>query len=301
MTTAMREKSKTPIAKALSMLLVLFAIVECCSMMMPAEAHASEMAHLTSGGRINYAGYYTTWFDVDGEVAYCGNPSASTPESGLYEKREISATSGRNQETVADLWFGYGSPGFDKSLWPATWYDGSPMTDERYAALAHILLSDTFSSNGHYALFGTDETFASWCRQNVIGYGTSGELINNDATGLKISLRIGAVCPLPGVAGENVDTDIACAVYGQIIVGFRRRPAHAHQEDRLPLGFCLGGDVLVEALFLGVPGCPIAGEPRLGGNGAAGVFQPLLHRDSVADVYIARAGAEKLRSSSNCS
>ena len=189
MTTAMREKSKTPIAKALSMLLVLFAIVECCSMMMPAEAHASEMAHLTSGGRINYAGYYTTWFDVDGEVAYCGNPSASTPESGLYEKREISATSGRNQETVADLWFGYGSPGFDKSLWPATWYDGSPMTDERYAALAHILLSDTFSSNGHYALFGTDETFASWCRQNVIGYGTSGELINNDATGLKIFRR----------------------------------------------------------------------------------------------------------------
>ena len=83
MTTAMREKSKTPIAKALSMLLVLFAIVECCSMMMPAEAHASEMAHLTSGGRINYAGYYTTWFDVDGEVAYCGNPSASTPKAAF--------------------------------------------------------------------------------------------------------------------------------------------------------------------------------------------------------------------------
>ena len=31
------------------------------------------------------------------------------------------------------------------------------MTDARYAALAHILLSDTFSCNGNYALFGCND------------------------------------------------------------------------------------------------------------------------------------------------
>ena len=86
-----------------------------------------------------------------------------------------------------DLWFSYGSPGFDASLWPSTWYDGTAMTDARYAALAHILLSDTFSSNGSYALYGCNESFKEWCRYNVIGFDSSGTMCNDDATGRKIS------------------------------------------------------------------------------------------------------------------
>ena len=67
------------------------------------------------------------------------------------------------------------------------------MTNARYAALAHILLSDTFSSNGDYALFGCDEAFKSWCRYNVIGYGTDGSMINDNATGRRILARMGEV------------------------------------------------------------------------------------------------------------
>ena len=67
------------------------------------------------------------------------------------------------------------------------------MDNDKYAALTHILLSDTLSSNGHYALYGTDGTFAEWCRQNVIGYGTSGERLNENATGIKIFNRMGEV------------------------------------------------------------------------------------------------------------
>ena len=129
------------------------------------SAYAAESAVLEVGGRIDYAGYNTTWMYADGEIAYCGNPSANTPPAGSYTKNAISAPSGRNAETIADLWFSYGSPGFDRSLWPSTWYDGSAMTDARYAALAHILLSDTFSSDGSYALFGCNESFKSWCRR----------------------------------------------------------------------------------------------------------------------------------------
>ena len=116
------------------------------------SAFAAETASLSIGGKIPYAGYTTTWMYADGEMAYCGNPSAATPPSGTYTKSAISSASGRDAETIADLWFSYGSPGFDASLWPSTWYDGTAMTDARYAALAHILLSDTFSSNGSYAL-----------------------------------------------------------------------------------------------------------------------------------------------------
>lgn len=67
------------------------------------------------------------------------------------------------------------------------------MTDARYAALAHILLSDTFSSDGSYALFGCNESFKSWCRQNVIGFGADGHECNPNATGRLICARQGEV------------------------------------------------------------------------------------------------------------
>ena len=156
-------------------------------------AYGAETANLTVGSKIPYAGYTTTWMYADGEIAYCGNPSASTPPAGNYTKSTISAPSGRNAETIADLWFGYGSPGFDRSMWPSTWYDGTAMTDARYAALTHILLSDTFSSNGNYALYGCAESFKSWCRQNVIGFDSSGNMCNANATGRQIVARMGEV------------------------------------------------------------------------------------------------------------
>ena len=148
---------------------------------------------MSIGGKIPYAGYTTTWMYADGEIAYCGNPSAITPPAGNYAKSAINAPSGRDAETIADLWFSYGSPGFDASLWPSTWYDGTAMTDARYAALAHILLSDTFSSNGNYALYGCNEQFKSWCRQNVIGFNSSGEMCNENATGRLICARMGEI------------------------------------------------------------------------------------------------------------
>ena len=156
-------------------------------------ADASESVDLSIGGEIYYAGFGTNWMHADGKMAYCGNPSAATPSSGSYLKQTVSAPSGRDTETAADLWFSYGSPGFEKSLWPDTWYDGGEMTDSRYAALAHILLSDTFSSNGDYALYGCSQDFKDWARQYVIGFGSDGSEINSSATGRQIAARMGEV------------------------------------------------------------------------------------------------------------
>lgn len=159
----------------------------------PKRAHASGGAVLTVGSKINYDSYNTTWFEVDGQVAWCGNPSKNTPAAGTYEKSPLSAMSGRTDELAADIWFSYGSPGFDASLWPGSWYGGGPMTADRYMALAHILMSDTYASNGNYAMFGCSEGFRDWVQWNVIGFGDDGSLINDDATGRKILRRMGEV------------------------------------------------------------------------------------------------------------
>lgn len=177
------------------MLAILIATTSLIGSLTPTLAQAAETANLTVGSKISYGGYSTTWMEADGTMAYCGNPSAATPPAGNYSKHAIEAPSGRNQETIADLWFSYGSEGFEPSLWPSTWYDGTEMTNSRYAALAHILLSDTFSSNGNYALFGCNEAFKSWCRQNVIGFGTDGSEINPSATGRLICARQNEVPP----------------------------------------------------------------------------------------------------------
>lgn len=155
------------------------------------SAYASTSVYLEMGGSIYYGGYSTTWAHADGAMAYCGNPSASTPASGFYEKLPISSIGGRDTETRADLWFGYGGPGFDASMWPSAWYDGGEMTDARYATLTHILLSDTFSSDGDYALYGCSQDFKDWVRWNVIGFGVDGTEINPGATGRQICARMG--------------------------------------------------------------------------------------------------------------
>ena len=173
----------------LAIVLILTTLISSLCGPLRQEAHASEGTYLSVGGKIPYGGFATTWMWADGQVAYCGNPSAATPGAGYYTKHALSAPSGRTQETAADLWFGYGSPGFDPSMWPSTWYDGSAMTDSRYAALTHILLSDTYTSNGHYATYGCNASFKSWCQMYVIGYGNSGECINENATGLQICAR----------------------------------------------------------------------------------------------------------------
>ncbi|WP_101721029.1 VaFE repeat-containing surface-anchored protein [Eggerthella timonensis] len=159
---------------------------------LPGKADAAQGAALSVGADILYDSYHTTWFEVDGQTAWCANPSKYTPEAGSYAKQTLSAPSGRTAELAADIWFSYGSPGFDASLWPSAWYDGGAMSADRYMALAHILMADTYASDGDYALFGCSEGFREWVRWNVIGFGRDGSLVNDGATG-RIAARAGEV------------------------------------------------------------------------------------------------------------
>lgn len=179
----------------LALLLATSSVAGALSSLGAKEAHAAETAYLSVGGSIPYAGFFTTWMWADGQMAYCAQPSKYTPSEGGYEKAPLSTVSGRDAEAAADLWFGWGGPGFDYSMWPSAWYDGTPMSDARYAALTHIILSDTYSSSGDYAMHGCTQAFRSWCQQNVLGFDDNGSVINGSATGRLMCSRMGEVKP----------------------------------------------------------------------------------------------------------
>ena len=67
------------------------------------------------------------------------------------------------------MWFSFGAPGFDASMWPASWYDGSGMDDDKYQVASHILLSYANLGSAAQATYGTNADFASWAEREVIG------------------------------------------------------------------------------------------------------------------------------------
>ncbi len=115
------------------------------------------------GEEIPYAGYNTTYMEADGAIAYCADPTSPTPKAGSY------ATSGAGGEVTAAIWASWGAPGFDGSLFPGAWYDGSSWSDEKYLAASHILVSYAYSGSKSQATYGTSADFASWAEGELLG------------------------------------------------------------------------------------------------------------------------------------
>ena len=149
------------------------------------------------GSQNHYDSYSTAWMTADGEVAYCAEPQKATPSSGSYVTGSLwsyGSDVDRSNEVKADLWFGWGGPGFDASMWPSTYYDGSPMDASAYHACTHILISDTFSSNASHAMYGCSEAFRSWVVYNITGFDLNGAgEINPNAVGRQMNARAGEV------------------------------------------------------------------------------------------------------------
>ena len=186
------------------------------------EAYAEEsQVNLEVGRAIRYAGYLTYEMSVDGNRAHCAVPRMPVPHSGTYTASELSPLGNRVGEVRADLWFSFGSPGFDKSLWPSSWYDGTPMTDDRYQVLAHILISDSYASDAKAALYGCNPAFCSWARQYVIGFDEDGNLINGDASGRRIIARASEVPQSFHAFEVNTGTN------RQTVISYRYNPAGA--------------------------------------------------------------------------
>lgn len=152
----------------------------------------SEYATYKKGKVIYYAGYNTRYRTLDGDEAYCLQPEYNGPANGTYLKRYnvedyITVYSSASEEAKAELlriaaYYSYGCPGFDKSMWPDTWYDGTDMTAARYYVLAHILLAELYTGSAAAALDGTVSAFQSYYREYVGGYYGLDKVDNYDDT-----------------------------------------------------------------------------------------------------------------------
>lgn len=130
----------------------------------PMNAFAAGSVNVTIGDDIPYAGYSTTHMYADGEVAYCADPQASTPAPGTYSKSGVSDT-----DLIAAMWFSYGAPGFDASMFPDSWYDGSGWSADKYKAASHVILAYAYQGSKADAIFGTNGDFEDWARSELLG------------------------------------------------------------------------------------------------------------------------------------
>ena len=157
--TAERIVSSKIIRVAISLALALSVCV-----VTPVNAFAAGSVNVTIGDDIPYAGYSTTHMYADGEVAYCADPSAATPSPGTYSKSSVS-----DPDLIATMWFSYGAPGFDASMFPDSWYDGSGWSAEKYIVASHVLLSYAYQDSKADAVFGTSGDFEDWARGELLG------------------------------------------------------------------------------------------------------------------------------------
>ncbi|MCI8469031.1 MAG: VaFE repeat-containing surface-anchored protein [Eggerthellaceae bacterium] len=141
------------------------------------RAFADDSVYLEVNGQIPYAGYSTGRMSVNGAPAICAQPKKTTPAPGQYQRHDLmTGYTGEQQYLESErshiralLYFGPGSYGFDPSIWPATWYDGTPMTYDRYLVCLHVMVSDRYSYSFDDAVYGCDAAFKRWARDNLTG------------------------------------------------------------------------------------------------------------------------------------
>ena len=127
---------------------------------------------LSVGYEISYGGWRTHSFTVDGRYrAYCVNPQLPTPSNGTYEEVPFldNLIAGPNETIVMSpeyaaslIYCSWGCPGFDESMWPETWFDGSAWTDDKRMAINHILWTNAYNNTAAPALHGTSAEFKEW-------------------------------------------------------------------------------------------------------------------------------------------
>ena len=188
------KKFKRVLALAMAVILSVPTIITTGMGTVPVKAAGDTVELTVSGDSAEYAGYETHKMYAGGNYAYCIQPSKKTPKSGTFEKHYDvenymayagDTSAAENLRHIA--YYCWGAPGFDAKYFPATWYDGSAMNDDRYIALSHIILADAATYEGAEAMHGCNSSFKNWAYQNVLGFNTNGDLINEEAPRFKLT------------------------------------------------------------------------------------------------------------------
>ena len=152
-----------------------------------------------SNNRVWYGQYNTPIFttsDGAGRVsfAYCVDPTTMVPDAGAYATIPVEEFNPEwAAQTRAAMWFGYGGPGFDPSMWPEQWEDGTPMDEEGYYAATHLILSYTTLRMPNYVYYRAGSAFVDYASSTFLGIDASGATVNPDATLFQIIARANEV------------------------------------------------------------------------------------------------------------
>lgn len=154
-----------------------------CALAPSAEAKAGsatgQSITLISYGDIWYGGYKTGNYHIDQSGTqvdcYCADPNRKGPSTGSYTASSLYTEpyAGNQHDTAflaRVLWYGFGGPGFDTRMWPATNESGGALTASDYYAATHILVSDTFACCGLQAVFRTSQEYQQWAYTKILGY-----------------------------------------------------------------------------------------------------------------------------------
>ena len=128
---------------------------------------------------------------------------------------------GMARETRAAMWFGYGGPGFDPSMWPSTWNDGSPMQASNYYAATHIILSYTTMQDLRYTYYNAGSDFIGYAANTFVGYNLYGRVVNGNSTMFQMFARADEV------PDDYVCYYLDCGEKDWNPVRHRPRPLHA--------------------------------------------------------------------------
>lgn len=173
--------NKKIVALGISILMLLTAVIAgggLAKLISPSDAEAaSGSVNFSVGKEVFYSKWSTNYMYANGILAYCAEPAKETPNDGSYSIGNLYTlvSSSGSQHSVDELasaiYYGYGGPGFDASAWPiSTYYDGTPLTDDDYLVITHIVIADIFTSNGSEALYKMSSSAQTWFKNNVLSY-----------------------------------------------------------------------------------------------------------------------------------
>ncbi len=137
----------------------------------PDNAYAGDYVHYSSKDEVHYGedGWFTHIMECDGAMAYCVQPRRVVPKDGDYRKEALAQTASSLENLRSLLWFGYGGPGFDESMWPGRYSDGTVMHSNLYYVLTHVILTNYYNADDASSSFkGLSEREKEWLTANIM-------------------------------------------------------------------------------------------------------------------------------------
>lgn len=116
----------------------------------------------------------TPYYYLDGNMAYKMDYTQADPATQTCSVERIYTKIGTWSMTSdalkrAIMWFGFGGPGFDRSMWPSKTFDDRAMTDADYAcATAGIVAEYVGNSNLKALINGVEKNYENWIKSYVV-------------------------------------------------------------------------------------------------------------------------------------